>query len=98
MDAKLESREKTIELVLWIIGILGIALVMVNQNTVSGVGFLTKNYFPVILVLSMIFISLSLFLKINRDRKKRDFSVWNHSLQIIRTAGGLALAIYYLLL
>jgi 4-hydroxybenzoate polyprenyltransferase len=97
METTNSSTHKTIEYTIWIIGMLGILFVIMNQNTIGGASFITKEYFPFILIASMVLISLSLILKIRREKKAKPFSVYNHLYEIIRTAGGLGFAIYALI-
>jgi hypothetical protein len=96
MTTDTTAKAKTIEFVIWLIGALGILFVVVNQNTVAGTGPITKQYFPYILITGILLISASLILKIVRESKHKDFSIFRYSYQILRSLGAIGFAIYAL--
>ena len=58
MQTKTFGGQQSVEFILWIIGVLGILLVLINQNTITGTTVLTKPYFTYVLLASVFLIGL----------------------------------------
>ena len=97
MESTATTQQKTIELIIWAIGMVGVFLAVMPLNGAGEPGFIAKQYVPFILIVSMVLITFSLVLEIKRTRKSKRFSIYNHLFEILRTVGGLAFAIYALL-
>lgn len=96
MKIQTTSDRKTATLLLWFVGFIGLFLVVLNQQKVNGIHFISAQFFPYILLFSILFFSASLIIRILADRKKQKFTLLNYDNEIIRTIGGLILAIYLL--
>jgi CDP-diglyceride synthetase len=97
MEATAISKQKTIEFAIWLVGVIGIMVVIVYQRNLIDKGYNTKGYFSYILFASIILLVTSLVLKIKREQKMRRFSILNHTREIIRTLAALGFAIYALM-
>ena len=97
MDNAEIEQQKKIEFIIWLAGMAGILLVIISQSKTAAAGFLSVKLYAPILLVSMLFLCTSLFMKIKRERKKKKFSIFNHTRELIRVVVGLGIAIYYLI-
>lgn len=92
-----QEQNKKIEFTIWVLGMVGILLIVISRSQTGASGFLNVSYYAPILIASMLLLCTSLFMKLKRESKKKNFSVLFHTREIIRTVAGLGLAIYYLI-
>lgn len=96
MGTEDQQQQKKNEFIVWILGMVGILLVIISKSQTGASGFLNSNYYAPILIVSMLLLCASLFMKLKRESKRRDFKIIYHTREIIRTVAGLGIAIYYL--
>ncbi|TKC05703.1 hypothetical protein FA048_18500 [Pedobacter polaris] len=92
-----DQQQKKNEFIIWILGMVGILIVIISRSKTGAAGFLNESYYAPILIFSMLLLCTSLFIKLKRESKKKGFSVILHTREIIRTVAGLGIAMYYLL-
>lgn len=96
MEKEEVSKSKNIELTTWVIGMVGILIVIISQSKTALSGFMPVTFYPYLLIVSMLLMSTSLFLKLKRESKKKHFSIFMYTREILRTVAGLGIAFYYL--
>jgi cytochrome bd-type quinol oxidase subunit 2 len=97
MGTEAIKQENKVELITWVLGIMGLLLVVISRSNTAAGGFLPVKSYPYLLVISMVLMGVSLFLKLKRESKKKKFSIFLYSREILRTVIGLAIAVYYLI-
>ena len=97
MDNPNLNQQKKIELITWVVGIVVLLAVIISYSNTAASGFLPLKSYPYLLIISMVLLCVSLFLKLKRESKRKDFNVFLYSRDILRTLVGLGIAIYYLI-
>ncbi len=96
METTQPSDSKNLEFTLWTIGFFLLLIASASEIRMFNKEFLSKTAYALLLIPSVLFMGVSLALKIKRESKKAKFSIVHHAADIFRYVGGLFLAGYFL--